>query len=74
MAGRRKLVRVALTCRDQHGRPVPTIVPCGACLQVMQEFGTPDTEIVIDGGGTFRLADFLPRPFGTDVTVPRQGT
>jgi len=63
VAGRRKLVRVALTCRDQHGRPVPTIVPCGACLQVMAEFGSPDTEIVIDGAGTFRLADILPRPF-----------
>lgn len=72
-AGLRKLGRLALTCRDASGRLVPGIVPCGACLQVIAEFGVPDTEIVIDGGGSFRLADFLPRPFGTGVTVPRRG-
>ena len=73
VAGHRRLVRVAVTCRDADGRPVPGIVPCGACLQVIAEFGSPDTEIVIDGGGTFRLADFLPRPFGSEVTVPGRG-
>ena len=72
-AGLRKLVRLALTCRDHDGRLVSGIVPCGACLQVIAEFGGPDTEIVIDGGGSFQLSDFLPRPFGTGVTVPRQG-
>ena len=38
-------------------------VRCGACLQVIAEFGSADTVIEIDGRGTFRLADFLPRPF-----------
>ena len=65
---------MAVTCRDADGRAVPGIVPCGACLQVIAEFGSPDTQILIDGGGTFRLADFLPRPFGADVTVPGRGT
>ena len=74
VAGHRKLLRVAVTCRDADGRAVPGIVPCGACLQVIAEFGGPDTEILVDGGGTFRLADFLPRPFGADVTVPGRGT
>ena len=74
VAGHRRLVRIALTCADAAGQRVATIVPCGACLQVIAEFGGPDTEIVIDGGGTFRLADFLPRPFGADVTAPRKGT
>ena len=73
VAGHRRLVRIALTCRDAAGRAVPGIVPCGACLQVIAEFGGPDTRIVIDGGGTFRLADFLPRPFGAEVTVPGRG-
>jgi cytidine deaminase len=73
VAGHRRLVRVGLTCRDAAGDPVPRIVPCGACLQVIAEFGAADTEIVIDGGGTFRLADFLPRPFGVGVTVPGRG-
>ncbi|MFZ4733948.1 MAG: cytidine deaminase [Pirellulales bacterium] len=72
VAGSRALVRLALTCRDRAGDLVAGIVPCGACLQVMHEFGTPDTVILIDGAGTFRLADFLPRPFGHGVEVPRQ--
>ena len=62
-AGHRRLVRIAITCRDARGELVAKVAPCGACLQVISEFGGPDTEIVIDGGGTFRLADFLPRPF-----------
>jgi len=74
VAGGRSLVRVALVCFDADGRLVPAIVPCGACLQVIHEFGSADTEIVIDGGGVFRLADFLPRPFGTGVSVPRRGS
>jgi len=74
VAGGRRIARLALTCSDKDGRPVPRIVPCGACLQVIAEFGGPDTEIVIDGGGVLRLADFLPRPFGDGVAVPRHGT
>jgi cytidine deaminase len=74
VAGARKLRRVALVCRDRDGAAVPEIVPCGACLQVMTEFGGPETEIVIEGAGTFRIRDFLPRPFGTAITVPRAGT
>jgi cytidine deaminase len=70
VAGHRRLLRVAITCRDADGRPVPGIVPCGACLQVIAEFGGPETEILVDGGGTFRLADFLPRPFGQGVRAP----
>jgi cytidine deaminase len=62
-AGGRRLARVALTCRDRDGNLIATIAPCGACLQVIAEFGGPDTAIMIDGRGTFRLADFLPKPF-----------
>lgn len=63
LAGGNKLVRLALTCRDGDGQLVATIAPCGACLQVIAEFGSPATSIEIDGRGTFRLADFLPLPF-----------
>jgi len=73
VAGHRRLERIAVTCTDASGSLVRGIVPCGACLQVICEFGSPDTQIVIDGGGTFRLADFLPKPFGAEVTVPRAG-
>jgi cytidine deaminase len=65
-AGGRKLEHVALTCRDRTGTLVAKIAPCGACLQVIAEFGSADTVIEIDGRGTFRLADFLPRPFEAD--------
>jgi cytidine deaminase len=66
-AGRRRLVRIAITCRDKDGTLVAKIAPCGACLQVIAEFGTADTEILIDGRGSFRLGDFLPLPFGADT-------
>ena len=66
VAGGRRLVRVALTSRDREGTLVAKIAPCGACLQVIAEFGSADTVIEIDGRGTFRLADFLPRPFEAD--------
>ena len=66
VAGGRRLVRIALTCTDSSGTLIAKIAPCGACLQVLAEFGSADTVIEIDGRGTFRLADFLPRPFEAD--------
>jgi cytidine deaminase len=66
LAGGRRLVRVAITCRDKDDALVTRLAPCGACLQVIAEFGSPDTAIEIDGRGLFRLADFLPLPFGAD--------
>jgi cytidine deaminase len=81
VAGGRRLERIALTCRDSTGQLIEKIAPCGACLQVIAEFATPDTRIVIDGRAAFRLADFLPLPFGADtlkahgdVTEPRRGS
>jgi cytidine deaminase len=73
VAGGRRLVRIALTCTDSSGTLIAKIAPCGACLQVIAEFGTGDTAIVIDGRGTFRLADFLPLPFGADTLKAHDG-
>ena len=73
VAGGRRLVRIALTCTDSSGRLIAKIAPCGACLQVIAEFGAGDTAIVIDGRGTFRLADFLPLPFGADTLKTHDG-
>ena len=39
-------------------------VPCGACLQVMAEFGGPDLLVIVDQAGEFHLRDLLPQPFG----------
>ena len=76
VAGGRQLARIAIACTDGSGATVGGIVPCGACLQVIAEFATPDTGVVIDGGGAFRLSDFLPRPFGAAALAchgpPRQ--
>jgi cytidine deaminase len=66
VAGGRRLTRISLTCRDRAGTLVAKIAPCGACLQVIAEFGSPETTIEIDGRGMFQLADFLPRPFAAD--------
>ena len=74
VAGGRRLVRIAVTCTDSSGTLVAKIAPCGACLQVIAEFGTSDTAIVIDGRGTFRLADFLPLPFGADTLKTHDGS
>lgn len=38
-------------------------VPCGACLQVLREFGGDDLVIILSDGW-FRLADLLPMSFG----------
>ena len=73
VAGGRRLIRIALTCTDSSGTLIAKIAPCGACLQVIAEFGTGDTAIVIDGRGTFRLADFLPLPFGADTLKAHDG-
>lgn len=40
-----------------------SMMPCGACLQVMGEFLRPDAEVAVDGVDSFRLRDLLPRPF-----------
>lgn len=60
-AGLRKLKCVAITCRDKDGNFVVGN-PCGACLQVIAEFGAFDTEIWINER-KYNLFDFLPRPF-----------
>jgi len=73
VAGGRRLVRIAVTCTDSSGTLVAKIDPFGACQQVIAEFGTGDTAIVIDGRGTFRLADFLPLPFGADTLKTHDG-
>jgi cytidine deaminase len=72
-AGLRRLDRIAITCRDAEGDLVAKIAPCGACLQVIAEFGTPDTRIVIDGRGEFQLHDFLPLPFAAESLRDRPG-
>lgn len=48
----RRLLVLATTCQ-----------PCGGCLQLMSGFSNPETLVVVDGVGVFRLRELLPRPF-----------
>ena len=42
--------------------------PCGACLQVLAEFGGPELPVVLAGGGRLvvetTLGELMPRAFG----------
>jgi cytidine deaminase len=63
-AGQRRVSRLAVACIDagpdlgDAGR-----MPCGACRQVMAELMVPDGIVLVDGVGTFRVADLLPSTF-----------
>ena len=40
-----------------------TLMPCGACLQVLSEFMPKDGDVLIARKGKFKLADLLPHAF-----------
>jgi len=63
-AGARRLQAVAVACvdADHHASPA-ALMPCGACLQVLAEFGTDDMPVDVVGAGLFHLRDLLPLPF-----------
>jgi cytidine deaminase len=62
--GQRKLDALAVACPDaSSGASTGSKMPCGACRQVLAEFGTPDMLIIVDGIGDFRVADLLPDAF-----------
>ncbi len=62
-AGQRRIDAVAVSTEAA----TPT-APCGACRQVLHEFGAAMTVIMSAGGGTLvrRLSDLLPLAFGPD--------
>ena len=59
--GHRKFRRIAIVCEPHEPTP-----PCGACRQILWEFGG-DIEIILANlrreTGRHRLADLLPQPF-----------
>lgn len=62
--GNRRILAVAVVTRNAGA-------PCGACRQVMREFASLETPVIlttIDDGfeEEFTLADLLPRSFGPD--------
>ncbi|NDC43387.1 MAG: cytidine deaminase [Chitinophagia bacterium] len=63
-AGDMQITKIAISSFDSSGFLLSNFVPCGACLQVIKEFGNPDTLITVDGRGDYLLAELLPIPFG----------
>lgn len=62
-AGEKDIVKIAVVA---GGGRVP--MPCGACLQVMEEFGVEEVVVISPEGDfeTYKLRDLLPRPFELD--------
>jgi cytidine deaminase len=62
--GVRKIDAIAVACVDAAPGDQPGLrMPCGACRQVIAEFAGPDTPVIVDGVGTFRLQELVPNPF-----------
>jgi cytidine deaminase len=64
LAGAGPIEAVAVACVDApDGSDPDLLMPCGACRQVLAEFARPETPILVDRVGTFRLDELLPRAF-----------
>jgi cytidine deaminase len=61
--GHQHLVALAVSCLDGDPAQPSTLMPCGACRQVMVELLRPDALVVVDGVGSFDLDQLLPNPF-----------
>ena len=68
----RNAIAHAVSCGSQHFTAVAVVTdngvtPCGACRQVLAEFGSQMTVIVADTRGNrqiYSLAELLPQAFG----------
>ncbi len=62
--GASHIKRLAVSCVNVSSEaPAAERMCCGACRQVMAELMQPDAVVLVDGVGTFTLADLLPTPF-----------
>ena len=59
-----KVVAMAISIGHEDANlPVESLVPCGACRQVMSEFSDPDTLVYVDGNRMFTMDELLPHSF-----------
>ena len=65
-AGHRELVALAVSCVDGDPNRPATLMPCGACRQVMVELLPAEAPIAIDQVGTTTIAALLPDAFRLD--------
>jgi cytidine deaminase len=66
-AGQRGIPALAVSCpgveaADAAARP-GTVMPCGACRQVMSELMAPDGMVVVVNVGVFTMEELLPYAF-----------
>lgn len=63
-AGHRKIEAIGVSCIDvPPGTASAFRMPCGACRQVMREFGGTDVIVYVDGVGEFTLCELIPEAF-----------
>ena len=63
-AGCKSLSAVAISCLDALSTSdISPHMPCGACRQVMAEFGDDETRVLVQGIAEFRLGELLTHPF-----------
>ena len=73
--GRTKIDAIAISCPDTPDGCLTNLkMPCGACRQVLAEFGKPNLPIIIEGVGEFSLASLLPIAFQFQRIRPRKGS
>ncbi len=64
LAGAGPIDAVAVACVDApDGANANELMPCGACRQVLAEFAGPETLVIVDRVGTFRLDELMPHAF-----------
>ena len=61
--GHRDLVALAVTCLDGDASQPATLMPCGACRQVMVELLPAHAPIAVDGVGVTTIDALLPEAF-----------
>jgi cytidine deaminase len=62
--GARAIEELAVACVDvAPGADPASLMPCGACRQVMAEFAGPELPVHVDRAGTFSLDQLLPNAF-----------
>lgn len=54
---------IAVTCLKGDPAHPDTLMPCGACRQVMLDQMGPQATVLVDRVGSFTVADLLPRGF-----------
>jgi cytidine deaminase len=62
--GCKQLTDVGISCPDAlSGGELAGHMPCGACRQVMAEFGDENTRVFVHEVGSFRLGELLKHAF-----------